>query len=122
MLTNFQRLQEFHRKFDADAGAYRDLLSRRLEFIQEEVREVTEAIDEVKQALPPEQLKAKAHLIKELVDVLYVTYGTLDLMGIDADAAFTEVHASNMSKTPNPAGKAIKGEGYRPAQMEQFIA
>ena len=117
-MSNFTKIQDFHAKFDPDPAAYENLLAQRRRFIAEEVKELFEAMEEV-QKTP--SLAARANLVKELVDVLCVTYGTLALLGVDADAAFAEVHASNMSKTPNHGGKAIKGEGYRPANMERFV-
>ncbi len=121
MKTNYELIQEFHAKFDPDAGQYADFLGQRMAFLREEVRETLEAAEEVKAATPAQMREAQAHLVKELVDVLQGAYGTLHLMGVDVNAAFAEVHASNMSKTPNHGGKAIKGEGYRTAQMEQFV-
>ena len=121
MTTNFARIKQFHAKFDP-TGANEpldNLLTRRIAYITEEVREAAEAAEALRQA--PTSTTAKANLAKELVDILHVTYGFLHLLNIDADAAFTEVHRSNMSKTPNPQGKAIKGENYTPANMEQFV-
>jgi predicted HAD superfamily Cof-like phosphohydrolase len=123
--SNFQLVKQFHAKFDPDPAIYADMLGLRMNLIDEEIAEVREAMDEVKNAEPenaPEILRAaKAHLVKELCDVLYLTYGTLELLRVDADAAFAEVHRSNMSKTPVPGKKAQKLEGYQPAQMEQFV-
>lgn len=122
MTTNFQKIQQFQSRFDADVSLYKDLLAQRLAFIQEEVRETAEAVAEVKSATPQTLAPARAHLVKELVDILYITYGTLELMGVDADAAFEEVHRSNMTKSENPqGGKLLKGPSFQPAQMEQFI-
>lgn len=119
---NFAKIQGFHKKFDPDPAAYKTLYDTRLAFIAEEFREVTEAVDEVKNATPADAKTAKAHLVKELIDLIYVSYGMLDLMRVDADAAFAEVHRSNMSKTRNPnGGKLLKGEGYQTAEMEKFV-
>jgi len=122
MSTNFQKIQEFHRLFDPDPSAYKDFFGRRMELITEEINEVAEAMAEVKAATPQTLRAAKAHLVKELIDVLYLTYGTLELLRVDADAAFAEVHRSNMSKTPVPGVKAHKGPNFSPAQMEQFVS
>jgi predicted HAD superfamily Cof-like phosphohydrolase len=120
-MSNFQLIQQFHAKFDPDPSIYADLLGLRMILIDEEIAEVREAMIEVKNAEPENAKAAKAHLVKELCDVLYLTYGTLELLRVDADAAFAEVHRSNMSKTPVPGKKAQKLEGYQPAQMEQFV-
>jgi predicted HAD superfamily Cof-like phosphohydrolase len=117
-MSNFKLIQQFHAKFDPDPAIYTDLLGCRRELIEEEVAELFEAMEEVK---AENSKAARAHLIKELCDVLYLTYGTLELLRVDADAAFAEVHRSNMSKTPVPGKKAQKLKGYQPAQMEQFV-
>lgn len=130
-MSNFALIKQFHERFDpAGVGeSLDDLLPRRLAYLMEEVQEAAEAADNLFAATDPEQPKqteevlreCKAHLVKELVDILQVTYGFLHLLEVDADAAFAEVHRSNMSKTPNPQGKAIKGEDYTKAEMEQFV-
>lgn len=120
-MSNFARIKQFHERFDPTGASESldNLLTRRLAYIAEEVRETNEATEALRHS--PTDATAKANLVKELVDVLHVTYGFLHLLGVDADAAFTEVHRSNMSKTPNPQGKAIKGPDYTPANMEQFV-
>lgn len=120
--TNAQLLRDFHGIFDPAPESIADgLLTRRMAYLAEEVREVQEASDALATASPEHARVAKAALIKELVDVLYVTYGTLHQLDVDADAAFAEVHRSNMSKTPNPHGKALKGPGYTVANMEALV-
>lgn len=129
-MSNFALIKQFHAKFDpTNTGeTLDDLLPRRLGYLLEETQEAAEAADNLFAAVDteapatPETVReCKAHLVKELVDVLQVTYGFLHLLNVDADAAFAEVMRSNMSKTPNAGGKAIKGEGYTKADMEQFL-
>lgn len=129
-MSNFALIKQFHEKFDpANTGeTLDDLLPRRLAYMLEEAKEAAEAADNLFAAIDPAHPAApetvrqcKAELVKELVDLLQVTYGFLHLMNIDAEAAFAEVMRSNMSKTPNAGGKAIKGEGYVKADMEQFV-
>jgi len=45
----------------------------------------------------PEEIN-KERLLKELCDVLYVTYGFAATFGLNINEAFNRVHASNMSK------------------------
>ena len=120
-VSNFLKIKQFHTRFDPTGSAetWENLLPRRLSYLAEETREAAEA---VQTALQNPSAANRAALVKELVDVLHVTYGFLHLLNVDADAAFEEVHTSNMSKTPNPQGKAIKGETYRPADMTRFVA
>lgn len=123
MTTNSARVAEFHRKFGYGSTPLAEALPAREKFLEEEIREVKEATQEVLNASPETLKQAKAHLLKELLDVLYITYGTLEVMGVDADAAFAEVHRSNMSKSSSgPATKAVKGPGYSPADMERFVS
>ena len=125
MPTNFALIKQFHAVFDPvnEHGEPLDkLLARRVAYLTSETEETVEAADELLNAADAASAKiAKAHLVKELIEVIQVSYGFLHLLQVDADAAYAEVHRSNMSKTPNPGGKAIKGEGYQPAQMEQFV-
>jgi predicted HAD superfamily Cof-like phosphohydrolase len=94
------------------SGAIKDL---RVKLITEEFNEVMDSINN------NEPMK---NVAKELVDLLVVTYGTLIAMGVDANAAFREVHTSNLSKfgddgkpIKNEFGKVIKSDNYVPADL-----
>ena len=63
-----------------------------------------------------------------LGDLTYVVYGMAAQYGIDIDACFKEVHASNMSKLGEDGkpiyradGKVLKGKNSRKPNLEQFI-
>lgn len=86
------------------------LTGLRLSLIAEEVTELTEAVinnDLVETA-------------DALADLLYVTYGYAITLGIDIDAVFAAVHASNMAKAPGGVvtrredGKVLKPDGWEP--------
>lgn len=121
MSTIGEMIRDFHLKFDPSLGSGKDFLDKRMAMLAEEVREVAEASAEF--ANTPESLEAKAALVKELTDVLFVATGTLYQLGVSSDEAYAEVFASNMSKTPNPEkfGKAIKGPDYKPADMMKLM-
>ena len=60
--------------------------------------------------------------------MLYVTYGTAALLGIDLPAVFEEVHRSNMSKLGPDGravrrhdGKVLKGPSYRPPNLDHLV-
>ncbi len=78
--------------------------------LREEMREVNNALDAVEVAAhqdqPDDELVRLAHLAHELTDLLYVTYGTLLVMGVNATPVMREVHAANMRKF---AGLQVKG-------------
>lgn len=60
-----------------------------------------------------------------LADLLYVVYGTANVMGLDMDPIWDEVHRSNMTKFidghKREDGKWIKGPSYSPANLEPII-
>jgi len=70
--------------FDTDPK----LVKLRLGLITEEVKELTEAIEE----------KDMTETLDALADILYVVYGAGCSFGLDLDKAFHLVHKSNMSK------------------------
>lgn len=69
-----------------------------------------------------------ADVFKELCDLLYVVYGTALTHGFtpaQIDAAFAEVHRSNMTKVDGmvtrPDGKILKGANYEPARIAEVL-
>ena len=82
-------------------------------------RMLREEVGELENAIADGDLP---QIAKEGADVIYVTAGTLTTHGIDADAAVAAVHASNMTKDPAGNAKAIKGPGYKPADMSAALA
>lgn len=121
-MTNFEMVQEFHRKFKIDVTQqplFR-LLDFRMRLIAEEYDEALEETDE----RPVNHEK----LCKELCDILYVVYGTGVSLGYDMDKAFAEVHRSNMSKLGKDGeplyredGKVLKGPDYSEANLSGIV-
>jgi hypothetical protein len=105
-------LLEFHKKMNQTIGDPRspDITADqafRLKLINEELTELQEALeagDVVKTA-------------DGLADLIYVLAGCGVTWGIDLASVLEEVHRSNMTKTPNPGGKAIKGPNFSPADI-----
>jgi predicted HAD superfamily Cof-like phosphohydrolase len=67
-------------------------------------------------------------LLKELSDLRYVTEGCAVSLGLPIDAAYAEVHRSNMSKLGPDGrplyrddGKVLKGPDYAPADMTKLV-
>ncbi|KQR04573.1 hypothetical protein [Deinococcus sp. Leaf326] len=130
--TNAERLREFHRAIGLTPpnrptvpGA--DVLALRRTLITEEYAETEAEFASLAEriaageALSAGDLTPLAH---ELADLLYVTYGALDLLGIDADAVLAEVHRANLSKASGPRradGKQLKPEGWQPADVRGVI-
>jgi predicted HAD superfamily Cof-like phosphohydrolase len=121
------------RFIERDSEARDALISLRARLIQEEFKEVLEALLEyrvsglVDEFLPGASDNAQGepleHLAKELADLLYVIYGTADLLEIPLEAVFAEVHRSNMTKVVNGEvirredGKILKPDSYREADV-----
>tara|TARA_R100001377_G_scaffold43808_1_gene24842 strand:- start:1044 stop:1466 length:423 start_codon:yes stop_codon:yes gene_type:complete len=92
-----------------------DLDDFRFSLLQEEYFEVIEA--------------AEPHLkLKELADLVYVTYGYAATYGWDLDEAVNRVHESNMSKlgedgkpVKDSNGKVMKGNGYKPPCLRDLV-
>jgi len=68
------------------------------------------------------------NMLKELADLVYVTYGFSATFGWDLDEAVRRVHASNMSKLGvdgNPVyrgdGKVLKGPNYAEPNLTDLI-
>lgn len=101
----------------------------RIDLIQEEFNELKLALSGFKkdkanpgQYLPFEsEAEKNAAVADGLADISYVVAGSAAVWGIDLASVTAEVHYSNMSKTPNMNGKAIKGEKFHPAQVQQVL-
>lgn len=121
------KVSNFHRKFGIEE--YVNIKSNTKEFDnawQDRENLVSEEIGEFEDAWNafiacPEDATAK-EVLKEMCDVIYVLLGTAEVFGWNAEVAFTKVHDSNMSKTPNPNGrKVLKGEDYVEADLSNCI-
>lgn len=131
-VSNAAKLREFHRAIGLQLPSVPsvpspDLLALRRTLLSEEWAEVQQEFGalqtrlEAADPLTPSDLTPLAH---ELADLLYVTYGALDALGIDADAVFAEVHRANLTKTTGPKradGKQLKPEGWQPADVRAVI-
>ena len=126
-----RRVAEFREVFDGEAKAGRpELAEHRRTLLVEEAHEAAEALANLAKALRTgdDPLTAYKAVAKELADVLYVTYGAADALGIDLQAVFVEVHRSNMSKLDADGrvlrradGKVLKGPSYQPPSLDDLV-
>lgn len=134
-LSNAAKLREFHRTIGLNLPSQPtvpspELLALRCTLIAEEWAEVQQEFKSLKARLEAAEAPAPAPLelaplAHELADLLYVTYGALDALGLDADAIFAEIHRANLTKTTGPKradGKQLKPEGWQPADVRAVIA
>lgn len=99
---------------------YTELENMRSNLITEEVYEFEEET-----TLPaPDPQK----VLKELADIVYVTYGYAATFGWDLDEAVRRVHESNMSKLGDDGkpvyredGKVMKGSNYKPPYLGDLV-
>ena len=135
MKTNFQKVREFHEVFSRNKKPTKpsvthltdEQIALRFKLIDEEISELFNEFyrfDEELLTYNPRAALNIADIAKELADVLYVTYGFFDEIGVDADEVFRRVHESNMSKLDKDGnvlrradGKILKSDQYKPAQI-----
>ncbi|MFC4424761.1 hypothetical protein [Deinococcus navajonensis] len=131
-VSNAQRLRAFHQALGQERPERPGVpslntLALRRTLIEEECAEVLEAFATLNEQLrtgrspEPADLAPLAH---ELADLLYVTYGAFDALGVDADAVFAEVHRANLTKAGGPRrqdGKLLKPEGWQPADVRAVL-
>ena len=91
----------FHRAMGQPVGHRARLLPEERKAVRVEL--IREEFEELKDALANDDMVETADAC---IDILYVTFGLLVEMGIDAQVLFDEVQRSNMSKL-GPDGKAI---------------
>jgi predicted HAD superfamily Cof-like phosphohydrolase len=117
--TNYEKVREFHQAFESalDQPFARNWHLQDLRFAL-----VSEEHTEAWNAETPE------NLLKELADLLYVTYGFAATFGWDIDTAFNRVHTSNMSKLDDDGkpiyredGKVLKGPNYVPPDLSDLV-
>ena len=122
-MTNFEKVGLFMSTFGQELKKNSELSSDkvnslRLSLIQEELDELTKAINE----------NDILEVADALTDILYVTYGAGHAFGIDLDKCFDEVQKSNMSKLGkdnkpiyNEHGKVMKGPDYFKPDLSKFL-
>lgn len=131
-MTNFDKVKQFHNAFNHPVADKPALLTSkrtamRLGLIEEEVNELREAI-----SLMQSEHNRSADIIVDMADalgdILYVAYGFAAELGVDIDAVFDEIHASNMSKLGDDGkpiyredGKILKGKNYQPPDIEKVV-
>lgn len=118
-----QAVRNFHTVVSSDQDQpTRDIspavLQNRLTLLREELKEVQEAMEH----------EPIENIAKELADLLYVTFGTIEAYGLSHhfDAIFDAVHMSNMSKLRGGAqfradGKVVKSSSYKKPDIKAIL-
>ena len=96
---------------EGDTEKLRKFIEFRLSFLDEELDETKEAVEN----------GDPAEVVDGLIDLCVIAIGTMDIFGIDGEEAWNRVHAANMNKRvgvkesrPNPLGMPdlIKDEDW----------
>ena len=121
--SNFEKVGDFMEAFGQKVEmepTWPDFDTRelRLELIQEELEELSDAVAD----------RDMIQIADALTDLLYVVYGAGHAFGLDLDECFEEVHRSNMSKLGENGrpihredGKVMKGPGYFEPDLEGIL-
>ena len=122
-MTNFDKVGTFMKTFGQEVKTKPSFSTNkinklRLDLIKEELRELTEAMNN----------NDLLEVADALTDILYVTYGAGHAFGINLDRCFEEVQNSNMSKLDengkpiyNESGKVMKGPNYFKPDLSKFV-
>ena len=97
---------------EQDLDSNVDLQDHQMTYIEEEFYELLHAYNNL----------GRSDVIKEAIDLIWVTYGLLHIMGVDTDEAFGRVADSNISKLPftYKNGKVQKGPNYRKPTLKDL--
>lgn len=76
-----------------------------------------------------EESRTREDDVDALIDILVVTIGALQSIGVDIEGAWNEVVRSNMAKIDPETGmvrkredgKVLKPEGWTPPELKQFL-
>lgn len=131
-------VEQFHTAFNIaqDIEWSNETLALRLKLLEEEFDEYVGATHEL--ILDERRQGAKVDLLDALADMLYIIYGTADVLHLPLDEAFRRVHESNMSKldehgkpiingengimdNTRPVGKVLKSKRYRPPELSDLV-
>ncbi|MDN0081400.1 nucleoside triphosphate pyrophosphohydrolase family protein [Crenobacter sp. SG2305] len=134
MADLFAARRAFMHAFDMplpDSPAFRpEQLAMWQTMLAEEWQEFTDALADYQELAgqpPAEQLRRRAELTAEGVDVLNVLAGLLLSQGLPVEAMFDAIHTANLRKQVNGQvvrradGKILKPDGWQPVDKEGVI-
>ncbi len=124
--TTLDQVQEFHETYGLPVKAAPDLTCAQTNELR--INLLAEELDELKEAIADDD---HVEVLDALIDLQYVLDGAFLSFGMAdvKEAAFAEVHSSNMSKLGEDGkpirregdGKVMKGPNYFKPDMAQFI-
>ncbi len=124
--STLEQVTEFHETYGLPVRAEQDISCEQTRALR--INLLTEELDELKEALANNDT---LETLDALIDLQYVLDGAFLSFGLHhvKDAAFEEVHRSNMSKLGEDGkpirrpedGKVMKGPNYFKPDLAQFV-
>lgn len=124
--STLEKVQEFHETYGLPVLSRADISDKRTNALR--INLIAEELDELKDALAAGDI---VETLDALIDLQYVLDGAFLSFGLQGvkEAAFDEVHRSNMSKLGKDGkpivresdGKILKGPDYFKPDISQFI-
>lgn len=124
-MNTLEKVKEFHKLYECPIGDKPGLPNFQRSLLR--VRLLNEELEELADAIADNDL---VEVLDALTDIQYILDGTYLTFGMQdlKDAAFAEVHRSNLTKLGidgkpqrREDGKIIKGPNYQPPNLSQFI-
>lgn len=117
MRVEQERVREFHEKYGFLAKTSPEVPTEAVAAFR--YRLMREELEETREAMERGDIVAIAD---GLTDLLYTVLGSAVACGLDLQPIFDEVHASNMTKDPDPGdGKPVKGAAFQPPRLAPLV-
>ena len=117
---------EFRKVYELPQGLTHTSLTLQQNLIDEEHLELAHAYLDLRDDF--HNPEAKAHMLKELADLVYVCHQMAAAFGWDLQVAYNRIHASNMSKLDVDGkpirrhdGKILKGPNYFEPNLTDLV-
>ncbi len=96
-----------------------------MDLFEEEDEEFHEAVEALLNAVEMDDLdvvpELRRQVLKEGLDLIFVTVGYLLAAGYNVDEGWLRVCSSNMTKQRTPEGKVQKGPKYVPPHLDDLV-
>ena len=119
MIEELHMVEKFNRKYKFYCNTKPALIPNEIAWLRYSL-----AREEIEEYIEGNSKKDLENVAKELMDILYVVYGTIIAHGLQdkADALFAEVHKSNMTKVCSRRRlKPIKGFSYNTPDIQSIL-
>lgn len=134
-MTPQQMLLQYHETAGLDIGEYMPQNIKELDAMDAGIKTRYQSLSQFRLDLVEEEFEevrlsdTKENLLKELADLVYVTYGLAVTFGLDLDEALVRVHQNNMGRMYQPDGtikrrddgKILKNKDYPKVDLGDLV-